>query len=63
VSCAHLKLITCINGDGHYFVRCLNCKLEGAPHPTVTDALLQRREDLEDAAALKMALTSPFYGS
>jgi hypothetical protein len=52
--CAHSKLITRIDGEGRYFVHCLDCKLEGAPHDTVTDAFLHRQEDLEDAAALKM---------
>ena len=51
MSCAHRKLITRINGEGRYFMRCLDCKLDGAPHETVTDAFLHRREDLEDAAA------------
>ena len=55
IHCAHRKVITRINGEGRYFVRCLDCKLDGAPHETVTDAFLHRREDLEDAAALKTA--------
>jgi len=55
IRCAHRKVITRINGEGRYFVRCLDCKLDGAPHETVTDAFLHRREDLEDAAALKTA--------
>jgi hypothetical protein len=55
MSCAHRKLITHINGEGHYFVRCLDCKLDGASHETVTDAFLHRREDLEDAVALRTA--------
>ena len=48
--CAHRKVITRINGEGRYFIRCLDCKLDGASHETVTDAFLHRREDLEDAA-------------
>ncbi len=55
IRCAHRKVITRINGEGRYFIRCLDCKLDGAPHETVTDAFLHRREDLEDAAALKTA--------
>jgi hypothetical protein len=53
IRCSHRKVITRINGEGRYFVRCLDCKLDGAPHETVTDAFLHRREDLEDAVALK----------
>lgn len=55
IRCAHRKVITRINGEGRYFVRCLDCKLDGALHETVTDAFLHRREDLEDAAALRTA--------
>ena len=55
IRCAHRKVITRINGEGGYFIRCLDCTLDGAPHETVTDAFLHRREDLEDAAALRMA--------
>jgi len=55
IRCAHRKVITRINGEGRYFIRCLDCKLDGAPHETVTDAFLHRREDLEDAAALRTA--------
>jgi len=53
IGCAHRKLITRVNSEGRHFVRCLDCKLEGASHQTVTDAFLHRREDLEDAAALR----------
>ena len=55
MSCDHRNLITRINGEGHYFVHCLDCKLDGMPHKTVADAFLHRREDMEDAAALKRA--------
>ena len=55
MSCAHRKLITRINGEGRYFMCCLDCKLDGAPHEAVTDAFLHWREDLEDAAALRTA--------
>ena len=55
MSCDHRNLITRINSEGHYFVHCLDCNLDGMPHKTVTDAFLRRREDMEDAAGLKTA--------
>jgi hypothetical protein len=63
IHCAHRKVITRINCEGRYFIRCLDCKLDGAPHETVTDAFLHRHEDLEDAAALRMAVRKKESGT
>lgn len=48
--CAHRKLIVNINGQGNYYVHCLDCGLDGEPHETVAETFLHRRKDLEAAA-------------
>jgi hypothetical protein len=58
MSCLHRKLATRVNSAGRFYIRCLDCKLDGGERDTVAEAFLHRREDLRDAEALRAAIAA-----